>query len=97
MRNLSCVSSDFTATHSLPVKDYPHQHTWIVTVYWPSEPWRDDREVMKSLNGLLSLMRGEYLPGLTQEMIAQKALQLDGIVKSVVWRQDDCIGCEAWK
>ena len=52
---------------------------------------------MKSLNGLLSLMRGEYLPGLTQEMIAQKALHLDGIVKSVVWRQDDCIGCEAWK
>jgi hypothetical protein len=52
---------------------------------------------MKSLNGLLSLMHGEYLPGLTQEMIAQKALQLHGIVKSAVWRQDDSIGCEAWK
>ena len=97
MKNLSCVSADFYALHSLPVKDYPHAHTWIVTVYWPSEPWRDARDVRKSLNGLLSLMRGEYLPGLTQEMIAQKALELDGIVKSVVWRQDDSMGCEAWK
>jgi len=97
LKNLSCVSAEFIALHSLPVKDHPHSHTWIVTVYWPSEPWRDARDVMKSLNGLLALMRGEYIPGLTQEMIAEKALQLDGIVKAAVWREEERIGCEAWK
>lgn len=97
MKNLSCVSADLTALHSLPVKDHPHSHTWIVTVYWPSEPWRDARDIMKSLNGLLFNMQGEYLPGLTQEDLAKTVLKIDGIVKASVWRQDERIGCEVWK
>jgi len=91
------VSADLTALHSLPVKTHPHPHTWIVTVYWPSEPWRDARDILKSLNGLLFTMQGDYIPDLTQENLAAMALQIDGIVKAAVWREDERIGCEVWK
>lgn len=91
------MSADLTALHSLPVKTHPHPHTWIVTVYWPSEPWRDARDILKSLNGLLFTMQGDYIPDLTQEGLAKMALQIDGIVKASVWREDERIGCEVWK
>lgn len=62
--NLSGVSCALQAFHVDPIMDEgEHVHTWTITAWWPSEPWRDGRALRHALNtvveGLAPLRTGE--------------------------------------
>lgn len=48
--NLSGVSYNLQAFHTDPIMDEGrHVHTWTITAWWPSEPWRDGRALGHAL------------------------------------------------
>lgn len=49
--NLSGVSYELQAFHIDPIMDEgEHVHTWTITAWWPSEPWRDGRALQHALS-----------------------------------------------
>jgi hypothetical protein len=49
--NLSGVSFDLQAFHTDPIMDEgEHVHTWTITAWWPSDPWRDGRALAHALS-----------------------------------------------
>lgn len=48
--SLSGVSFDLRAFHWDAIMDEGrHEHTWTLTAWWPSEPWRDGRALRHAL------------------------------------------------
>jgi hypothetical protein len=97
MKNLSFVSWDLTAHHKLPVKDFYHQHTWTITIYWKSYPWKDARVFQDQLKGIVEPLQGKYISDLSQERLAKMFLCIKGVKKVMVWREQEKIGCEVTK
>ncbi len=62
-RALTGVSASFTATHTDPhLGEGTHEHTWTVTAWFPSEPFRDGRALRAGLVTMLSAWDGGHLP-----------------------------------
>lgn len=63
MSGLTGVSGHFTARHVDPhLGEGEHGHTWHVTAWWPSEPFRDARALKAGLDELLKVWDGTLLP-----------------------------------
>ncbi len=94
---LTGVSETLTAMHTDPtMKEGTHEHTWTVTVFYPSEPFRDGRALKDGLRVFLDALprSGVLGPDLwSGENIARAALILSNTVAVRVTRPE---GYEAW-
>lgn len=62
-QNITGVSGQFTARHVDPhLNEGEHQHTWYVTAWYPSAPFRDARALRASLTMLLDAWHGSLMP-----------------------------------
>lgn len=92
MTDLTYVWADLTAWHTDPhLGEGRHQHTWRVTAYFNSAPFRDGRSLKASLCLILAPWDGADLPpelwaseDLAAAVLAAAVLQLHG--------NADCIG-----
>lgn len=96
--NLSGVTELLTAKHrDLIMDEGLHAHTWSVTAYYPSEPFRDGRAIKAALRTLLDALPDSagVLPEdiWSGEAIIQRVLVLANIVGASVTRPE---GFEAW-
>jgi len=82
-----------TAKHRDPhLGEGLHEHTWAVTAYWPSEPFRDGRALKAALRHFLDALpdaSGELPPELwSGEAIAKAVLVLANTVGARVTRSE---------
>lgn len=97
MHSFSGVTETLTARHVDPfMGEGKHEHTWTVTAFYPSEPFRDLRSQKAALRELLAAWQGTTLPpGLWAG---------EDIARTVSTLLANCIGCrvtraegfEAW-
>jgi len=79
--DLSWATESLTAWHTDPIMDEGrHSHCWQITVFWPLEPWRDERSVRSSLRRILEVWEGRDLPPelWSSEALAKAILQAHG-------------------
>jgi len=98
MFGLTGVTEHLTAKHTdLILNEGTHEHTWAVTAYYPSEPFRDGRSLKAALRALLDALPGPdgVLPPelWAGEAIARRVLLLANVVGVSVKRPE---GFEAW-
>ena len=89
---------NLTARHyDLILNEGLHGHTWTVTAYYPSKPFRDGRVLKAALRMLLDALPGPdgILPAelWAGEAIAERVMTLAGCVGVSVIRPE---GYEAW-
>ena len=98
--NVSGVTAAMKAFHTDPHMDEgTHEHTWVVTAFYPSDPFRDGRAVKSQLTTILANLPCEdgLLPDSlwSQEDIAKTLLRLmsGNIVGIRITRSE---GFETW-
>lgn len=95
LKGVTGVTESLTARHTDPLGDEgEHEHTWHVTAYYSSEPFRDGRALKAALRNLLDA----FPPVLPRELwagedIAKRVLLLPACIGARVWRPE---GFEAW-
>jgi hypothetical protein len=100
MRDLSWATEPLTAWHTDPhMGEGRHQHTWLVSAFWPSKPLRDGRSIKASLRAILDIWEGADLPPelWASEDLAAAVLQLhgNGLVCGVKVERPGFGGCGA--
>lgn len=99
-RALSYVTEPLTAHHrDHLLQEGRHQHTWMVTAYYPSEPFRDMRSQKAALRLFLDALpdANDDLPAelWSGEAIARAVLVLASCVGAKVERAEG-YGAEVW-
>ena len=97
MPEVSGFTETLTARHVDPhLGEGEHEHTWTVTVFYPSKPLRDGRALKAGLRMFLdALPEDGVLPEelWASEALAARMLMLAGAIGARVWRPE---GYEAW-
>lgn len=99
MEDLSWASAELRARHVDPHFDEgEHEHTWTVTVFWPSEPFRNLLAMRSGLEAILHPFQGTTLPPAlwSSEDIAKMVLGVMNVIVGVKVDRPGIGGAERW-
>ena len=100
MRMISGFSETLTAKHDDPtLGEGVHEHTWTVTLFYRSYPFRDGRALKAGLRIFLDalVIDGELPRELwSGEALAERLLMLEGVVGARVTRPEGYLA-EVWR
>lgn len=99
---MSGVSVYLTATHVDPYRsEGTHQHTWVITVFYMSTPFRDGRDVKDEVSPIIESLHsgGEMKSDFwSQEAIAKEVLRLSpGYIASVRVNRAEGFEATVWR
>lgn len=96
---LSWTSAQLTASHrDLIMSVGLHEHTWTITVFWPSQPFRDLRSMREGLAAILHPFQGTELPPelWASEDIAAMVMGTMGVIVGVKVERPGIGGAGRW-
>lgn len=81
------VLAKLTARHVDPhLGEGEHEHTWHITAWWPSKPFRDARMLKEYLGELLGVWEGTLLP--------PDLWSAEAIAETITRLVPECIGAD---